>query len=884
MKKLLSLLLVLALLLPFCTGYAAEENYGELYIDWQPDSLGDDPDAPEYDNAYIDPDEESGEDSTWEDESQDSGELDWSEYAVAAMELDGDEESTVSVTKPSTRLDNSDSPTASDSHYYTPEAFYVPISNQGSDSICWAISAMDSLMIGAKKDEISIDTLSPEALVYYAYHGFTDSLCNSGRDYITPEYRSANVQASLMTLASWVGSTASAPDKTQDAVRYADNELWLDNGYWLSLSGSEDRAAVKEAIWAYGSVTASLYMPGTNSRYYNSSTNAYYFCDAASGTNHQIVIVGWDDSYSADNFASRPTKDGTAMNGAWLCRNSWGENWGDGGYFWLSYYDNALCSKGTALALDASRWGADKNLYQYDCSYALYKRETVDAGSVTIANVYTAGAGDSELLCAVGTYAAAPNTQYNATVYTDLEDGSDPSSGYPIASVSGKFDYAGYQSVRLSDLPYLEAGEKFSVVIELSFPKTSGNKLPICVSDTGTAGSVSFTAYNSANDGESFRLDGTGWTDRSAEAGGGVNYRIKAYTVSVDAAHEHSWATDSTPTPATCTEDGISLEKCSDCMALRAAVIPAGGHTPTEIPAVAATCTAKGSTVGKKCSVCNETLEAPVEIAALGHTWNAGEVTTEPSCTAKGVKTYTCSVCGEARTEDIAPTGHTPTRVEAAPPTAVAAGNIEHWKCSSCGGYFADEACTMPLDADAVFTPALGFSDVAAGSYYEAAVLWAVDEGITTGATDMTFEPKARCSRAQIITFLWRAAGEPEPESTESPFTDIREGSYYYKAVLWAAEKGIAAGTTATAFEPGRVCSRGQVVTFLWRYFGMPEPVSTDARFTDVPSELYYYKAVLWAVENGLTEGTGSTSFSPNLSCTRAQAVTFLHRADSLRA
>ncbi len=878
MKKLLSLLLVLALLLPFCTGYAAEENYGELYIDWQPDSLGDDPDAPEYDNVYIDPDEDegSGEDSAWEEDSQDSGEIDWSEYAVAAMDLDGDEESAVSVTKPSTRLANSDSPTASDSHYYTPEAFDVPVSDQGSDSICWAVSAVDSLMIGAKKDKISIGTLSPEALVYYTYHGFTDSLCNRGRDYITPEYRSANVYASLMTLASWVGASAAAPDKTTDLISYAGNELWLENGYWLRLSGSMDRAAVREAILAYGSVTASLYMV-TSGSYYNDGTNAYYFSGTASGTNHQIVIVGWDDSYSADNFASKPAGDG-----AWLCRNSWGANWGDCGYFWLSYYDTALCSKGIALALDAGSWGADKNLYQYDCSYALYKCETIDAGSVTIANVYTAGAGDSELLCAVGTYAAAPNTQYTATIYTDLEDGSDPSSGYPIASVSGKFDYAGYQSVRLSGLPYLEAGEKFSVVIELSFPETSGNKLPICVSNTGTVGSVSFTTYNSANDGESFRLDGTDWTDRSAKAGGGVNYRIKAYTVSVDAAHEHSWATDSTPVPATCTEDGISLEKCSDCMALRTAVIPPTGHTPTEIPAVAATCTAKGKTAGERCSVCGTILTAQEETDALGHTWNAGEVTTDPSCTAKGVRTYTCSVCGETRTEDIAPTGHTPTRVEAAAPTAVAAGNIEHWKCSRCGGYFADEACTRPLDADAVFTPALGFSDVEAGSYYEAAVLWAADEGVTVGASAMTFEPKTRCSRAQIVTFLWRAAGEPEPEGAECPFLDVREGSYYYKAVLWAAEKGIAAGTTAASFEPERVCSRGQIVTFLWRYFGAPEPEGASARFTDVPSEFYYYKAVLWAVENNVTAGTDSTRFSPNLSCTRAQAVTFLCRADSL--
>ena len=178
--------------------------------------------------------------------------------------------------------------------------------------------------------------------------------------------------------------------------------------------------------------------------------------------------------------------------------------------------------------------------------------------------------------------------------------------------------------------------------------------------------------------------------------------------------------------------------------------------------------------------------------------------------------------------------------------------------------------------------PATGFSDVKKNSYYESAVTWAVTKSITTGATAETFDPEGNCSRGQIVTFLWRAAGQPEPKSSTSPFTDVQDPrAYYYKAVLWAVEKGITNGMTETSFKPNLVCTRGQVVTFLWRYFGEPTPKSTSNSFTDVSSGSYYRSAVLWAVENGITNGMSATRFYPNAYCIRAQAVTFLHRADS---
>ena len=170
------------------------------------------------------------------------------------------------------------------------------------------------------------------------------------------------------------------------------------------------------------------------------------------------------------------------------------------------------------------------------------------------------------------------------------------------------------------------------------------------------------------------------------------------------------------------------------------------------------------------------------------------------------------------------------------------------------------------------------FVDVFPGDYYYDAVLWAAKNGITGGVDDPHFAPNATCTRAQAVTFLWRVAGSPAPKSSEMPFKDVVKGSYYYDAVLWAVENGITKGTSDTTFSPDADCTRAQIVTFLWRSQASPA-AGTVNPFTDVAADAYYNSAVLWAVENGITTGTTATTFSPNNDCTRAQIVTFLWRA-----
>lgn len=170
------------------------------------------------------------------------------------------------------------------------------------------------------------------------------------------------------------------------------------------------------------------------------------------------------------------------------------------------------------------------------------------------------------------------------------------------------------------------------------------------------------------------------------------------------------------------------------------------------------------------------------------------------------------------------------------------------------------------------------FVDVPAGAYYYDAVLWAVQNGITTGVDATHFNPSGICTRAQAVTFLWRAAGKPAPKSTAMPFDDVPKGSYYESAVLWAVENGITNGTGAKTFSPNANCSRSQIVTFLWRSRNKPASGSSNP-FADVPANAFYTQAVLWAVDKGVTKGTGANTFSPNADCSRGQIVTFIHRA-----
>ena len=269
-------------------------------------------------------------------------------------------------------------------------------------------------------------------------------------------------------------------------------------------------------------------------------------------------------------------------------------------------------------------------------------------------------------------------------------------------------------------------------------------------------------------------------------------------------------------------------------------------HTYEGYTVTSPTCTEPGYTT-HKCTSCDYSYNDSY-IEPLGH--NYTEEVTAPTCTTRGYTTYTCSVCGDSyKGSYVDPLGH----------------DYKNGTCTRCGV------------KDPNYKPQADFTDVAAGSYCYDAVQWAVANGITKGTDATHFSPNAGCTRGQVVTFLWRAAGEPTVGGNVG-FVDVAPGSYCYEAVKWAVANGITKGTDATHFSPNATCTRGQVVTFMYRAEGEPA-VGGSNGFVDVAAGSYCYNAVQWAVANGITKGTNTTHFSPNATCTRGQVVTFLYRA-----
>ncbi len=403
-------------------------------------------------------------------------------------------------------------------------------------------------------------------------------------------------------------------------------------------------------------------------------------------------------------------------------------------------------------------------------------------------------------------------------------------------------------------------------------------------------------------------------------------------------------------------------------------------HTVKKIEGHDAECAKTGLTEGTKCETCGVILKAQSVIPAKGHT--PGKVEreneTDATCTTDGSyeEIIKCSTCGEelSSTKIVVPAAHKLTHVDQVDSTTSATGMKEHYKCSVCSKLFSDSTGTTEVTEASLIipkkssggssssgssatyavsvdtakngsvsvspknaskgttvtvttTPDKGwtletltvldkngkeveltivtagekytfkmpsgkvtvsatfmedntmlnyFADVTASDYFYDAVLWAAENGITKGVDDLHFAPNNTCTRAQIVTFLWRAAGSPEPKSVSS-FTDVASDSYYAKAVAWAVENGITNGTGDGVFSPDEVCTRAQSVTFLARALGGKAVASTS--FSDVPADSWYAGAVAWAAENGVTEGIGGGLFGSGNNCTRGQIVTFLFRA-----
>ena len=390
---------------------------------------------------------------------------------------------------------------------------------------------------------------------------------------------------------------------------------------------------------------------------------------------------------------------------------------------------------------------------------------------------------------------------------------------------------------------------------------------------------------------------------------------------------------------ATCTEAGNEAYwTCSGCgkyfsdengineIEKDSWVLKTLGHDMTKTDAKAATCTEDGNNEYYTCSRCGgvfkdeagtqaTTVEAET-LKKLGHDWSNKDgicAVCHTKCDRVHKPGTTCSVCHKYTSYPYVPGAPTyPATAPAAPNGTVTISPANASKGANVtvtvkpnDGYVLETLTvtdkngdelkltdkgngkytfTMPgskvevkatfMEDNSVFN---FFYDVPNDAFFYEAVKWAVKSGVTNGLSDTMFGPYESCTRAQIVTFLWRAAGSPEPKATTSAMTDLNPNAYYYKAVLWAIENGITDGMTETTFAPDATCTRGQSVTFLYRALG--KKVESSASFTDVKSDAFYADAINWAVANNVTNGTSNTTFSPNADCTRGQSVTFLYRA-----
>lgn len=314
-----------------------------------------------------------------------------------------------------------------------------------------------------------------------------------------------------------------------------------------------------------------------------------------------------------------------------------------------------------------------------------------------------------------------------------------------------------------------------------------------------------------------------------------------------DTQHEHDFIP--TVTKPTCLTEGFTTYACSCGECYTKDYVSAVGHKTQLQNAKAAGCMTGGYTGDEVCTFCGKVFKQGSVIFALGHDPQPARVKA-PTCNGSG---YTgdliCMRCGDMTQigNTVAATGH----------------KFFGGVCSVCGAKGAEAAPE--------------FDDVKPEAFYFDAVQWAVKNGITNGTGKSTFSPNDVCSRYQIVMFLWRAAGQPEAKAAVS-FADVKPGDIFYEAVQWAVERGITNGTSSTSFSPFAPCTRGQIVTFLYRSAGSPK-VSGACDFSDVSAGSFCHDAVIWASSEGITKGTSAGRFSPNEGCTRAQVVTFLYRA-----
>lgn len=719
---------------------------------------------------------------------------------------------------------------------------------------------------------------------------------------------------------------------------------------------------VKGYVYQYGSCDVGLYYDET---YWNEENTCYYWPEQSVQANHAVVAVGWDDNYPRENFSEDP-----GMDGAWIIQNSWGTSWGEEGFFYVSYADWSIYELFGSVT--DGRMGAPDydNRYLYDVvNFGAYGEGESHTGYG--ANVYHKQAG-TELLTEVVLQTTPNTTSYE--VYVSPTGSLEKEDWLWCAAGEGTGS-SGYETVTLPE-PVTLTGDTFAVIVRYT---AKDYEYPVPTSLPASLSGTPGCSY--------IYLDTTQtWEDMGQK--GGLVCPIKAFTkdaedspktqvtlhgekdavfyvyqesgerIMSNADGSYNLAQGETYLfqeflPGT---EGITSKWGSFSVAAEDTLqVQAEEHCFTNVDYAVSGSPAAQYTYGQRVDASDLT----VTISFPGTAF-APLVLTSDRLADYGIslssnyedKTFTMEDNGKTLEYELSfydrvlDQGRVTLSVEKATP------RIKLW--SDADSYAPGQTMTLHLQLlnssditesfgeglprldDLTVTSDLGitlrdwsydpeaavpvyttiltlpaeltstqisfavesketacytagreelvvpidqpnpFLDVQEGDYFYEAVLWAAANGITNGTSETTFRPDATVTRAQMVTFLWRAAGSPAPEETETPFTDLTETAYYRDAVLWAYASGITNGTSATTFAPDGTVTRAQAVTFQWNAAGKPS--AAGKTFPDVPADAYYAPAVTWAVEQGITNGTSETTFRPDGPVTRGQAATFLWR------
>ena len=472
-------------------------------------------------------------------------------------------------------VQSSELPIAYDSRMH---GLSTPVKNQSPYGVCWAFTAThmaEASMIHQGLSALEETDLSEYHLAYYTYRSVTDPLKGTEGD---ENYRStvneilnggSNIGRAKNTLAMWIGAVpeyvaeySSAPmelPRTENAA-YGHNAAILKNAMEVNI---RDRDAAKQALLDYGSLGI-MYYSTTSPTYYSASTASQYISDGSMGVNHAVTVIGWDDTFSKNNFGS--TKPGG--DGAWLIKNSWGPNYGHQGYFWLSYEDATIYP--TAYTFEMVSPDTYDHNYQYDGAGVDDGSELTVMNSLEVANVFTAAGNPEgrEVLKAVAFDIDSANTDYSIQIYKDPV-GEDPTSGQAMLDrpIEGTTSHAGYYTVDLSREVILEQGDRFAVVIRYA---KSGGSIS-AVMEYETDGSTAWIG-----EGQSFLKARNGWTDMYWIGMGYYNLRIKAFTVDAEAEDP----TERKPVTGIRMTETAGTVKAGESLRLEASAVPADADNP----------------------------------------------------------------------------------------------------------------------------------------------------------------------------------------------------------------------------------------------------------------------------------------------------------------